>query len=68
MKTLALVESATQLINVAEWAYAAGETDGLHIAVLAPRDRHTVRQIARVGELVTGLANRFEWTRSTSSL
>jgi hypothetical protein len=54
-KTLALVESATQLINVAEWAYAAGETERFHVAVLAPRDPYTVRQIARVSELVQGL-------------
>src|SRR5947208_1263757 len=54
-KTLALVESATQLVNVAEWAYATGETDGFHVAVLAPRDPHTVRQIARVSELVERL-------------
>jgi hypothetical protein len=54
-RTVALVESATQLLNVAEWAYAEAQTDGLRIDVLAPRDRHTVRQIARVADLVTGL-------------
>jgi hypothetical protein len=54
-RTLALVESATQLLNVAEWAYTCGEVDGLHVAVLAPRHEHTVRQIARVAELVSGL-------------
>jgi hypothetical protein len=53
--TLALVESATQLLNVAEWAHARGEADGLRVAVLAPRHEHTVRQIARVAEQVAGL-------------
>jgi hypothetical protein len=54
-RTVALVESATQLLNVFEWAYSSGETDGLRILVLAPRDRHTVRQIARVADLAAGL-------------
>jgi hypothetical protein len=55
VRTLALVESATQLVNAVEWAYAAGEMDGFHVAVLPPRDPHTVRQIARVRELVEQL-------------
>jgi hypothetical protein len=53
--TLALVESATQLLNVAEWAYAGGETADLLIAVLAPGDKRTVQQINRVAELVREL-------------
>ena len=53
--TLALVESATQLLNVAEWAYASGETADLRIAVLAPADRRTVQQIQRVAQLVAEL-------------
>lgn len=53
--TLALVESPTQLLNVAEWAYVSGAVDDLDVAVLAPRDMHTVRQIGRVAELVARL-------------
>jgi hypothetical protein len=53
-RTLALVESPTQLLNVAEWAHASGATDGLRIVVLAPRDPQTVRQLNRVSALVTG--------------
>ena len=53
--SLALVESATQLLNVAEWAYASGEADDVTVCVLPPRDAHTVRQMARVAELVSGL-------------
>ncbi len=53
--TLALVESATQLLNAAEWAHAAGETTGTRIVVLAPRDQHTVRQIERVADVVRDL-------------
>jgi hypothetical protein len=54
-RTIALVESPTQLLNVAEWAYATGHCDGLRVAVLAPRDRHTVRQLDAVGELVAAI-------------
>jgi hypothetical protein len=53
--TVALVESATQLLNVAEWAFASGEAADLRIDVLAPRDQETVRQIRRVGELIREL-------------
>jgi hypothetical protein len=48
--TLALVESATQLINAAEWAHDSGEVT--NIVVLAPTDRESVRQITGVAEVV----------------
>lgn len=51
-RTLALVETATQLLNVAEWAHATGAVDDVQVAVLLPRDRQSLRQIARVSELV----------------
>jgi hypothetical protein len=54
--TLALVESPTQLLNVAEWAYASGEAADVAIAVLAPKDAHTRQQLRRVGELIRPLA------------
>ena len=44
-RTLALVESATQLINATEWAHDSGEDDATDIVVLAPTDRESVRQI-----------------------
>ncbi len=52
VRTVALVETATQLLNAAEWAHASGETDGTRIVVLAPNDRHSVRQIANVTEVI----------------
>lgn len=45
VRTLALVESATQLINAAEWVHASGEVDTTEIAVLCPTDTESVRQI-----------------------
>ncbi len=64
--SLALVESATQLLNVAEWAYASGEADDVAVCVLPPRDKHTVRQMARVTDLVgdLGLAVTFHPVRT----
>lgn len=50
--TLALIESATQLLNLAEWAYATCETDDVEVAVLAPPDPQTVHQIGQVSELL----------------
>lgn len=51
LRTLALVESATQLLNVMELAHTSGEAAGLRVAVLAPRDAQPRRQIAHVAEL-----------------
>ena len=53
--TVAIVESATQLLNVAEWAHATKEAFDMKVLVLSPRDAHTVRQINRVADLIDGL-------------
>ena len=47
-RTLALVESATQLINAAEWVHASGEVGTTDIAVLPPTDAESIRQITGV--------------------
>jgi hypothetical protein len=52
-RTLALVLSGTQLLNVVEWAHATGSMSDLRIVVLAPKDNATRRQLARVGALVS---------------
>jgi hypothetical protein len=53
IESLALVESATQLLNVLEWAHAQQAIAGLRVAVLAPppHDIQTRRQLGRVGQL-----------------
>lgn len=51
LRTIALVESATQLLNVMEWAHATDTKDGLRVAVLSPRDAQPRRQIAHVAQL-----------------
>lgn len=53
-RTIGLVESATQLLNVLEWGHTTGQTDQLKVAVLAPRDAHTRKQLAQVAALATG--------------
>lgn len=50
--TLALVESATQLINACEWVHDSGEADATSIVVLAPTDAESVRQIHGVADVV----------------
>lgn len=53
-RTLALVESPTQLLNVIEWAHcgnsASANTD-LRVFVLPPNDEHSLVQLERVGWL-----------------
>lgn len=44
-QNLALVESATQLINTTEWALDSGAVATTSIVVLAPTDTESVRQI-----------------------
>ena len=53
--TVAVVESATQLLNVAEWAYVTNEAFDMKVLVLPPRDAHTVRQLNRVADFIDGL-------------
>ncbi len=54
-RAVALVETATELLNVAEWARATGSIDDLRVEVLAPRDHQPLRQLVRVASLVRGL-------------
>lgn len=49
--TVALVESATQLLNVVEWAHHAPPDDDLRIVVCHPTDAQTVRQLRHVSSL-----------------
>jgi hypothetical protein len=53
--SLALAESATQLLNVAEWAFVNGEAHDMAVLVLAPKDAQTVRQMNRVADLISDL-------------
>lgn len=54
LRTLALVESATQLLNVVEWAHATGEHGDLRVAVLCPKDSPTRGQLDEVAGLARG--------------
>ena len=53
--SVAVVESATQLLNVAEWAHATSEGFDMTVLVLPPRDAHSVRQLNRVADFIDGL-------------
>ncbi|MFD9909315.1 hypothetical protein [Streptomyces sp. NPDC059063] len=71
--TLAFVESPVQLLNVLEWAYAAGEarTAGdrehplapgeLTLVVLSPTDPMTRGQLRRMAELARGEGIQVRW-------
>ena len=54
-RTVALVETATQLHNVVEWGHATKSVDELRVNVLAPTDRQSVRQLTRVAALARGM-------------
>ncbi|WP_375503745.1 hypothetical protein [uncultured Jatrophihabitans sp.] len=53
--TVALVETATQLHNVVEWAHATDSVDEVRVDVLAPTDRQSMRQLTRVAALARGM-------------
>ena len=55
VRTVALVETATQLHNVVEWGHATRSIDDLRVNVLAPTDRQSVRQLTRVAALARGM-------------
>ena len=58
VRSLALVESPTQLLNALEWAYASAARSAgrrVRIIVLAPADPHSLRQIAAVIERANSL-------------
>ncbi|MCW2495511.1 hypothetical protein [Jatrophihabitans sp.] len=59
-RSLALVESPTQLLNVLEWAHAEPRRPGLLVLVLAPSDPRTLLQLERVAGLVTSEGLRVE--------
>lgn len=62
MKSLALVESPAQLLNVLEWAHETGaDLDGLTTVVLAPRSETTRRQLKRTGELAILAGHTVRW-------
>jgi hypothetical protein len=53
-KSVALVESPTQLVNALEWVHASG-VGRARIVVLAPLDQHSVRQIEGVAARAASL-------------
>jgi hypothetical protein len=52
-RTLALVESPTQLLNVIEWAHREPSSMELRVFVLPPTDEQSLVQLERVGWLAT---------------
>lgn len=62
-RTLAVVEAATQLLNVIEWAQVSGAVGDLRVIVLPPHDRYSLRQNAAVGRLATDLGIALEERR-----
>ena len=62
MKTLALVESPAQLLNVVEWAHQADvDLDSLTTVVLAPQSETTRRQLRRTSELALLAGHTVRW-------
>jgi hypothetical protein len=51
MRTLALVESPSQLLNVIEWADATDSRRDLDVHILAPQDHESIRQLHAVSVL-----------------
>jgi chloramphenicol 3-O-phosphotransferase len=62
MKTLALVESPAQLLNVVEWAHqTAADTSTLVTVVLAPGNELSRLQLRRTIELATAAGHTVRW-------
>ena len=62
MKTLALVESPAQLLNVLEWSHQTGaDLDQQTTVVLAPANRVSRTQLRRTAELGTATGHRIRW-------
>jgi hypothetical protein len=62
MKTLALVESPTQLLNVLEWAHRHDvQRDDLTTVVLAPRPEQSRLQLRRMTEIARNLRQVVRW-------
>jgi hypothetical protein len=61
-RTLALVESPAQLLNVVEWAFQAGEqAPDLAVVVLAPTHEASRRQLRTMSALAREVGLRVEW-------
>ncbi len=67
--TLALVESPAQLLNVVEWAFCHGAEERTRLAVLAPPDAATRRQLEAMADLAheTGLASTWYEPRNPAA-
>lgn len=62
MKTLALVESPAQLMNVLEWAHRHDvQRDDLTTVVLAPRPEQSRLQLRRMTEIARNLRHVVRW-------
>lgn len=61
-RTLALVESPSQLLNTIEWAHDAHAADQLRVIVLPPRDTVTRQQLGAVSELARASGITIEHT------
>lgn len=62
MRTLALVESPAQLVNVVEWAHATGaDLQRTTVLVLAPVNEHSRAQLRRVAGLAQLAGHTVRW-------
>ena len=62
MRSLALVESPAQLVNVMEWAHqSAVDVSDLQIVVLAPRNEMSRVQLTRTAGLAAAAGHRLRW-------
>lgn len=61
-RTIALVESPAQLLNVIEWAHVTlRSADELHVVVLGPKQPRTRLQLHRMVELATRESLTVDW-------
>ena len=67
MKTVALVESPAQLLNVVEWAYSAPDGEGrpepteVSVLILAPRSSTTRWQLRSMASVARGAGLNVRW-------
>lgn len=62
MRTVALVESPAQLLNVVEWAHQAGrDAEDLSITVLAPTNEVSRRQLRAMAALAREAGRTVQW-------
>lgn len=60
-RTVALVESPAQLLNVVEWSYVAPDAGDLRVVVLAPADPAGRRQLRATMALVRAAGHPVSW-------